>query len=301
MDKIIYEETLQQERLDKFLVKKFWFSRNFFHHIIQRGWVLVNWKTTKKSYNLKPQDEIQIENLQRFTSTEILQDFAWESLDVLLEEKDYLVVYKPKWILSHPGSIWDISSPSVVWFIYQKFKDTPYVWNFIRAWLIHRLDKETDWPMIIVKTEKWLQHFKELFHSKSNAKTINQKESIPLKKFYKATAKLNEQGQKFFAEQKKPFYIQQEVIPKVPRPHIKEWITKIINVKQINDYHEIYMEILTGRTHQIRYHLSANWAKILWDYLYWQTEWSKKMLLSCSQIEFKDVYWDYKIINNTYL
>lgn len=39
--------------------------------------------------------------------------------------------------------------------------------NFIRAGLLHRLDKDTDGFMIIAKTEQGLAYFKELFQQKS--------------------------------------------------------------------------------------------------------------------------------------
>jgi len=52
----------------------------------------------------------------------------------------------------------------------------PTIGNFIRAGLIHRLDKETDGLMIVAKTEKGLAHFKQLFQEKSESQTIEEKE-----------------------------------------------------------------------------------------------------------------------------
>jgi 23S rRNA-/tRNA-specific pseudouridylate synthase len=53
----------------------------------------------------------------------------------------------------------------------------PSIGNFIRAGLVHRLDRETDGLMIIVKTERGLKHFQALFHAKSKAETLEAKES----------------------------------------------------------------------------------------------------------------------------
>jgi 23S rRNA-/tRNA-specific pseudouridylate synthase len=55
---------------------------------------------------------------------------------------------------------------------------------------VHRLDKETDGLMIVAKTEKGLAYFKQLFQQKSEATTINEKELVPLKKYYRATAEI---------------------------------------------------------------------------------------------------------------
>jgi 23S rRNA pseudouridine1911/1915/1917 synthase len=64
------------------------------------------------------------------------------------------VINKPKGVLSHPRNLWEVHEPSVVGFLYHRYKDLPSIGNFIRAGLLHRLDKETDGLMIIAKTEK---------------------------------------------------------------------------------------------------------------------------------------------------
>jgi 23S rRNA-/tRNA-specific pseudouridylate synthase len=48
------------------------------------------------------------------------------------------------------------------------------------------LDKETDGLMIIAKTEKALKHFKDLFQRKSKSITLQEKEAVPLQKYYRA-------------------------------------------------------------------------------------------------------------------
>lgn len=62
------------------------------------------------------------------------------------------------------------TEPSVVAFLYHRFKNLPSIGNFIRAGLLHRLDKGTDGLMIIAKSERGLAHFKALFQEKSEIK-----------------------------------------------------------------------------------------------------------------------------------
>lgn len=289
-------------RLDKFLVDKFSYSRNFFHNIISRWSVLVNWVLAKKSLKIKIWDVIEINDFKRFLSSEIASDFWYIDLNILLDKEDYLVLYKPKWVLSHPSSIRDLSTPSVVWFLINKYKDLPTYSDFIRAWLIHRLDKDTDGPMIIAKTEMWLKYFKELFQSKSTENTIEWKEAINLRKIYEATVFISDKWKNFFLEQEKPFYIQQDVIPKTPNSVKKFWISKIISVYDMKGFYNIEIEILTWRTHQIRYHLFSNGAFILWDFLYWNMKSEMDLQLSCKKLIFRDCYWDdIEIINPNYL
>lgn len=298
MEKIIFDWVPQ--RIDKFLSINFWYSRNFFHHLICRWAVKVDDKIVKKSYKLKSWDEIIVDNMTRFIDWDIREDLAFIDLDIFIEKKDYIVLYKPKWVLSHPSSIWDLSSPSVVWFLLNKYKFLPSLGNFIRSGLIHRLDKETDGPMLIAKTEKWLSYFKNLFQNKTLEETIKWKESISLKKEYIAQIKFTNFWEKFFLSKKIPFYIEQDVIPKTPNPKIKKWITKVLWFFEIWNKKYLHLEILTGRTHQIRYHLWKNWAEIIWDYLYnfWNYDNNLSLQLSCYSLEFKDIESEkIKIIN----
>lgn len=286
------------ERIDIRLTKQFSYSRNFFHHIIERNWISVNNKQIKKSHKLKEGDQILIDDLSRYLSPVILDEAPNINIPVILEKEDYLVINKPKWVLSHPNSVREVSQPSVVWFLYHNYKNLPTIWNFIRAWLLHRLDKDTDWVMIIAKTEKWLSHFKQLFQQKSESNLIQDKESAPLKKFYRATCYITDSWKEFIADisSQLPYYIQEMVIPKIPHYIPKIWITKILSLKKIDDKKVSFtIEILTWRTHQIRYHLSTHWLPIIGDYLYW-TEEDTPMQLTAYKLEFIDPDWDNQIV-----
>lgn len=291
MEKISYEQQYPT-RIDVYLTWKFGYSRNFFQHLFERGWISVNWKKVKKSYKLKKDDQIEIDNLERYTSPVIMEEAPAIELEIKKEKKDYLVIYKPKDVLSHPGSIWEVSTPSVVGFLYHKYKNLPTVSNFIRAGLVHRLDKQTDWFMIIAKTEKGLSHFKNLFQEKSLSETIEEKEKTPLHKKYSAVCYITEEWKQFIEEIWKslPHFIQEPVRTKWLKEH-KEGITKILNFHtKDNQTCSIELEILTWRTHQIRYHLANKGLPVRGDYVYWNKN-SKKasqLHLTNSGIEFLD-------------
>lgn len=145
------------------------------------------------------------------------------------------------------------------------------------------MDKETDGLMLIVKTERGLKYFKDLFQRKSLAETVAEKEAVPLKKFYRTQVLVTPSGQEFLDMITLPHTITEMVIPKVPHYEPKIGITKIINyeLEMSNDFchpasylrswersetqskdllktANLEIEILTGRTHQIRYHLSTH-------------------------------------------
>jgi len=277
-------------RIDMRLSKQFSYSRSFFHHIIERWGVKINGKIVKKSYQLKNNDDVEIDNVERYLSPIILDEAPDITIPIIMEKEDYLIINKPKWVLSHPKTVRDIHEPSVVGFLYHTYKNLPTIWNFIRAGLLHRLDKNTDWLMIIAKTEKWLEHFKKLFQSKSESKNIEDKEQTELKKFYRATSYITPEGKNFIDWiYGFPFIIEELVIAKLPHTISKIWITKIMEiVKKTDTTITLNLEILTGRTHQIRYHLSHHGLAIVGDYLYGDPETKEPMQLTAYKLIFKD-------------
>lgn len=269
----------EEERIDKLLKKIFpWFSRNFFEKLIENWYVLVNNKIVKKSYKTKIWDKLEIINWNKFKDNEILKELPYVDLKIILEKEDYLVLYKPKGIITHPVNFLDFSNPSVLSFILNKYNN-----NLIRWWIIHRLDKDTDWFLIVWKTQKWINYFRELFDKKSNLENVN------LRKFYRAICEKTDKWINFLKSIKIPYIIEMEIKPKIPYYKPKLWISIIYNY-EINTNINIYIEPITWRTHQIRYQLSNIWIPIIGDYLYWN--WWDKLQLTNYRIIFEDLYWE---------
>jgi 23S rRNA-/tRNA-specific pseudouridylate synthase len=89
-----------------------------------------------------------------------------------------------------------------------------------------------------------------------------------------------------------PYYIQEIVVAKVPNCTPKMWITKILDFEEVWSWLvKMQLQILTWRTHQIRYHLSSRWLPIQWDYLYGKEKENIPMQLTARKLEYLDLNW----------
>jgi len=266
------------ERIDARLSKEYALSRSFFHHLLERQAVRVNNKIVKKSYQLHKGDTIEIENRERFLNAECLGECPNIEIPILQETEEYLILNKPKGVLTHPRTMRDLHEPSVSGFLYHHYKNLPSLGNFIRAGILHRLDKMTDGILLVAKTEQALAHFKQLFETRTW-----------IRKRYRATSHITSIGKQFLEkiQNNLPFLIDELVIPKIPHAVPKQGQTKIISFTIRGDLVDLSLEILTGRTHQIRYHLSQHGLPIVGDYLYGKDE-GIDMQLTAWKLEFLD-------------
>lgn len=94
---------------------------------------MVNGRPAKKSYQLKANDAVEVLSIERFLDGGILAEAPSIELDIRHEKEDYLVLYKPKGLLSHPNSVREVQQPSVVGGLRHHYKDMPSYGNFLRA------------------------------------------------------------------------------------------------------------------------------------------------------------------------
>jgi 23S rRNA pseudouridine1911/1915/1917 synthase len=148
------EETIYKNRLDKFLYDAFpAISRLYLKRLITAEKCTVNGEIKNRGYALKAGDSIEIEvdvNEQR----EILPENI--PLDIVFEDSELLVIDKPIGMLAHPtkGVRRGTLLNAATYYLNFNEKGEPKSEKFIRAGLIHRLDKKTSGLMVIAKNDR---------------------------------------------------------------------------------------------------------------------------------------------------
>ncbi|HCC03448.1 MAG TPA: RNA pseudouridine synthase [Clostridiales bacterium] len=251
--KIIINEELKGKRIDSFISKyNTELTRSTVQRLIEETQITVNGKKTKPSYKTNVNDEILI-NIPEPKEVDLKPQNI--PIEILFEDNDIIVVNKPKGMVVHPAN----GNPdgTLVNAVMAICKDSlSGIGGEIRPGIVHRLDKDTSGAIIVAKNDK--------AHIKLSEDLKNHK----IKKTYIALVrgiiKENEATINMPIARSK-----QDRKKMAVDKNGKEAIT---HFKVLNRYKEKYtlleINIETGRTHQIRVHLSHIGYPIIGDNTY---------------------------------
>lgn len=249
-EQIFVEESENSLRLDQLLANRFKerYSRSYFQKLIQDQLVLVNGLPAKKRIKPQVNDEIEIEfTLDRKEGVEPENI----PLSILYEDDDILVVNKPAGLVVHPApGNWTGTFVNALVFHCQNLLRQE---SDIRPGIVHRLDKDTSGVLIAAK------------NSYSQAKLIESFSKREVIKLYLAITIGNPGNQEIRASiGRHPRMRQKMAIIESGRlaiSHVETLATgKVLSLVRV--------KIETGRTHQIRVHLSSLGTPILGDTTY---------------------------------
>ncbi|MFI5137769.1 MAG: RluA family pseudouridine synthase [Sphingobacteriales bacterium] len=155
--RIVVDKGQSLLRIDKFLMHRVEnASRNRIQNAIELGTVIVNDKTVKASYKVKPLDVISVVLPHPPRDTEVYPEDI--PLDIVYEDDDVLVVNKPAGLVVHPG--YNNYTGTLVNGLVFHFQQLPTLpGNDGRPGLVHRIDKDTSGLLLISKNERsmtWL-------------------------------------------------------------------------------------------------------------------------------------------------
>lgn len=153
MDKFLFQitEEMEDERIDKCvsaLIDSL--SRSFIQKMIKEECVMVNGKPVKGSYRVKDGDEVEFE-LPESAEPDIEPENI--PLDILYEDKDVIVVNKPKGMVVHPAA-GHYSNTLVNALMYHCGKELSGINGVMRPGIVHRIDMDTTGSIIVCKNDK---------------------------------------------------------------------------------------------------------------------------------------------------
>lgn len=239
------------ERLDKFLDEKFEDkSRSQIQKLIKSGTVFVNREKVKAGYLLSENDVVFVKEAE--LDDEIKAENL--NLEILFEDDDFFVINKPPGMVVHPSDGQHMSGTVV-----NALRDRIDIDDPERPGIVHRLDKETSGVMVVARNLKARDYFIDLFKSRK------------VKKHYKVLVS----GHLKFKEG-----VIDSPIARDTRNRKKMAIRSTGKVAVSNftvldefsvgdfDVSLLDVEIKTGRTHQIRVHMSSIGHPVVGDNVY---------------------------------
>ena len=252
MEKVVVEENTQKKRIDSYIVdKNINLSRTAIKRLLDEGKILVNGKKQKPSYKPEVGDIITIEIPEPEEVELKPQDIP---IDVIYEDKDIIVVNKPKGMVVHPAN----GNPdgTLVNAILAKCKDSlSGIGGEIRPGIVHRLDKDTSGLLIIAKND---QAHINMSKQIQDRKVIKKYIALVKGVIGENTATIDMPIARSTKDRKK-----MAVDPKG-----KEAITHYKVLQRYDKYTLLKIKIDTGRTHQIRVHMSYIGHPVVGDMQY---------------------------------
>jgi len=145
-------------RLDHFLTLKESLSRSFIQKLIKDRLVKVNGKPSKSSYHIKEGAEIEIVIPEVETHEPQPEEIP---LDIVYEDNALAVLDKPAGMVVHPAA--GIDSGTLVNALLARYPDLASVGDAQRPGIVHRLDKDTSGVLVVARTPQAHQHLSNQF------------------------------------------------------------------------------------------------------------------------------------------
>ena len=240
-------------RLDAFLSKQQEFSsRAQVQNLINKKQVYVNSQIVKSSYKVKNDDEVCVELSEEFNVIILPENIP---LDIVYEDENVAVINKPKNMITHP-TVKETTGTLVNAILYKYgYEGLSDVNGIMRPGIVHRLDRNTSGLIMIAKNNTAHEFLAEQIRTKS------------AKRKYLAVVHGN-------FEQNSGI-IDAPISRNPSKPEKmgvfdggKQAITYYKVLEQFKGFSYIELELKTGRTHQIRVHMSHIGHPIVNDSLY---------------------------------
>lgn len=263
----------KNQRLDKFLGDNIkGFSRSFMNKLIESGEVLVNNEKTKSSYKINRDDYIEV-NIPEKKTIEIKKENL--QLDIIYENKDYLIINKKAGMIVHPSD--GNTEGTLVNGLLNLDINLSDIEGEVRPGIVHRLDKETTGLIVVCKTNEMHLNLKNQLLNK----TMDREYLVLVHGRIKADTGTIDAP---IGRNKK------DRIKRAVVYGAREARSDFVVIKRFKNHTFLKVILETGRTHQIRVHMSHIKHPVVGDEMYGiKNDKIKNLMLHAYKVGFDDL------------
>lgn len=253
--KYIVTEEDTDKRLDAYLTEHLKITRSQVQKLIKHGAVKVNGEVPTVHHWLRDGEAIVVAE-QDVDTTPI----AIPPLQVIEETPDYLVVYKPVGVLVHPAAGSRASALTAA--LVQQYPEITGVGDSLRPGIVHRLDKDVSGLLVVARTPAMYDHLVQEFKAHRVQKiytalvegAVEKTDGVIDFVIARSRTHVGLMAARPKGQEGKPAETRYTVVRRWPHLTLLE------------------LELITGRTHQIRAHLKAFRHPLVGDKLYGSKE-----------------------------
>lgn len=255
MEEYVYQVQPEEDkiRIDKYLsLKEEDWSRSYIQKLLKDQMIFVKDKAVKANYKVQKNDEILVQVPDPVAAEILPEDIP---LDILYEDADLLIVNKPKNMVVHPAA--GHYTGTLVNAIMFHCKDNLSTINgVLRPGIVHRIDKDTTGSLVVCKSDT------------AHRSMADQLKVHSIDRKYRAIVHGNIKEDEGTVDAPIGRHPVDRKKMAINRQNGKEAITHYKVLERFGDYTYIECRLETGRTHQIRVHMTSLGHPLLGDTVY---------------------------------
>ena len=246
-------ENQDGERIDRYLSEELADrSRSYIQKLIKENYVTVNQKPVKANYRLSLGDRVEID-LPEAKEPDIKPEDI--PLDILYEDKDIIIVNKPKQMVVHPAP-GHYSQTLVNALMYHCGFELSGINGTMRPGIVHRIDMDTTGSLVACKNDMAHQSLSRQLKEHS------------IRRIYVAIVHGNIKEEDGTVNAPIGRHPTERKKMSIHSRNGREAITHYQVLERFGNYTYIQCELETGRTHQIRVHMASLGHPLLGDMVY---------------------------------